>query len=39
MNADSGILDVIIEVATALLPLVIFFLIFQKLFLKFPCTG
>ncbi|MDD3398278.1 MAG: DUF1538 domain-containing protein [Candidatus Methanomethylophilaceae archaeon] len=36
MNADSGILDVIVEVVTALLPLIVFFLIFQTLFLKFP---
>ncbi|MFA7342156.1 MAG: DUF1538 domain-containing protein [Candidatus Methanomethylophilaceae archaeon] len=36
MNSDSGILDVIIEVVTALLPLVVFFLIFQTLYLKFP---
>ena len=36
MNADSGYLDVLIEVVTALLPLIVFFLVFQHFYLKFP---
>jgi len=36
MHGDSGYLDVVLEVVTALLPLVVFFLIFQFYYLKFP---
>ena len=36
MQTGGGYLDVVMEVITALLPLIAFFLIFQILYLKFP---
>lgn len=36
MHSGGGYLDVVIEVVTALLPLITFFLVFQIFYLKFP---
>ncbi|MDN5310513.1 MAG: hypothetical protein PWP14_1907 [Methanolobus sp.] len=37
-GAEQGLLDIFLEVLQALLPLVIFFIIFQLLYLKFPSS-